>query len=129
MLTIDTEGCKSERRVCRTRRHAPDQLRYSVRYSPTHPAELVPIAIQVPRAFVCLISAFAHHGLTTRLRIRLKSHSPVPPVATGDGSRRRTKACRKLDVPISGVQARVRVSRASHSYSPDLSNPNSRTSS
>lgn len=46
--------------------------------------DLVPIAIRIPRAVVCLISALAHHGLTTqiphRIDIALPSHANVPKV-------------------------------------------------
>jgi predicted transcriptional regulator of viral defense system len=46
--------------------------------------DLVPIGIRVPRAVVCLISALAHHGLTTQIPhtidIALPSHANVPKV-------------------------------------------------
>jgi predicted transcriptional regulator of viral defense system len=46
--------------------------------------DLVPIAIRVPRAVVCLISALAHHGLTTQIPhtidIALPSHANIPKV-------------------------------------------------
>jgi predicted transcriptional regulator of viral defense system len=46
--------------------------------------DLVPIALQVPRAVICLISALAHHGLTTQvphaIDIALSSHAQVPKV-------------------------------------------------
>ena len=46
--------------------------------------DLVPIAIRIPRAVVCLISALAHHGLTTQIPhaidIALPSHANVPKV-------------------------------------------------
>jgi len=46
--------------------------------------DLVPIAIRVPRAVVCLISALAHHRLTTQIPhaidIALPSHANVPKV-------------------------------------------------
>ena len=46
--------------------------------------DLVPIAIRIPRAVVCLISALAHHGLTTQIPhvidIALPSHAKVPKV-------------------------------------------------
>ena len=32
---------------------------------PLSSPDLVPIAIRIPRAVVCLVSALAHHGLTT----------------------------------------------------------------
>ena len=44
--------------------------------------DLVPIAIRIPRAVVCLISALAHHRLTTRVPhavdIALPSHAQAP---------------------------------------------------
>jgi predicted transcriptional regulator of viral defense system len=44
----------------------------------------VPIAIRIPRAVVCLISALAHHGLTTQVPhavdIALPSHAQVPKI-------------------------------------------------
>jgi predicted transcriptional regulator of viral defense system len=46
--------------------------------------DLVPIAIRIPRATVCLISALAHHGLTTQVPhavdIALPSHAQLPKV-------------------------------------------------
>jgi predicted transcriptional regulator of viral defense system len=46
--------------------------------------DLVPIAIRIPRAVVCLISALSHHGLTTQIPhvidIALPSHAKVPKV-------------------------------------------------
>lgn len=46
--------------------------------------DLVPIAIRIPRAVVCLISALSHHGLTTQIPhvidIALPSHAKVPRV-------------------------------------------------
>src|SRR5665213_926484 len=46
--------------------------------------DLVPIAIRIPRAVVCLISALAHHGLTTQVPhavdIALPSHAQIPKV-------------------------------------------------
>src|SRR5437762_4271279 len=46
--------------------------------------DLAPIAIRIPRAVVCLISALAQHGLTTQVRhavdIALPSHAQVPKV-------------------------------------------------
>src|ERR1700730_6609990 len=45
---------------------------------------LVPIAIRSPRAVVCLISALAHHGLTTQVPhavdIALPSHAQIPKI-------------------------------------------------
>jgi predicted transcriptional regulator of viral defense system len=44
--------------------------------------DLVPIAIRIPRAIVCLISALAHHRLTTQVPhavdIALPSHAQAP---------------------------------------------------
>ena len=49
---------------------------------PLSSPDLVPIAIRIPRAVVCLISALAHHGLTTQIPhtidIALPSHANVP---------------------------------------------------
>ena len=46
--------------------------------------DLVPIAMRIPRAVVCLISALSHHGLTTQIPhvidIALPSHANVPRV-------------------------------------------------
>jgi predicted transcriptional regulator of viral defense system len=46
--------------------------------------DLVPIAIRIPRAVVCLISALAHHGLTTQVPhavdIALPSHAQIPKI-------------------------------------------------
>lgn len=46
--------------------------------------DLIPIAMRVPRAVVCLISALAHHGLTTQvphsIDIALPSHSQIPKI-------------------------------------------------
>src|ERR1700733_8913609 len=46
--------------------------------------DLVPIAVRIPRAVVCLISALAHHGLTTQVPhsvyIALPSHAQIPKV-------------------------------------------------
>jgi predicted transcriptional regulator of viral defense system len=46
--------------------------------------DLVPIAIKSPRAVVCLISALAHHGLTSQVPhtvdIALPSHAQVPKI-------------------------------------------------
>ena len=51
---------------------------------PLSSPDLVPIAIRIPRAVVCLISALAHHGLTTQIPhaidIALPSHAKVPKV-------------------------------------------------
>lgn len=44
--------------------------------------DLVPIAIRIPRGVICLISALAHHGLTTQVPhavdFALPSHAQVP---------------------------------------------------
>src|SRR5215467_12957293 len=49
---------------------------------PLSSPDLVPIAIRIPRAVVCLISALAHHGLTTQIPhaidIALPSHANIP---------------------------------------------------
>jgi len=46
--------------------------------------DLVPIALRIPRAVICLISALAHHGLTTQVPhsvdIALPSHAQVPKI-------------------------------------------------
>jgi predicted transcriptional regulator of viral defense system len=46
--------------------------------------DLVPIVLRIPRSVVCLISALAHHGLTTQVphavSIALPSHAKVPRV-------------------------------------------------
>src|SRR6202451_2555212 len=51
---------------------------------PLSSPDLVPIAIRVQRAVVCLVSALAHHGLTTQVPhavdIALPSHAQVPEV-------------------------------------------------
>src|SRR5690242_8317088 len=51
---------------------------------PLSSPDLVPIASRIPRAVVCLISALAHHGLTTQIAhavdIALPSHAKVPKV-------------------------------------------------
>ena len=47
---------------------------------PLSSPDLVPIAIRIPREVVCLVSALAHHGLTTQVPhavdIALPSHAP-----------------------------------------------------
>jgi predicted transcriptional regulator of viral defense system len=52
--------------------------------TPLSNPDLIPIAIRIPRAVVCLISALAHHGLTTQIPhtidIALPSHAKVPKV-------------------------------------------------
>ena len=44
--------------------------------------DLVSVAIRIPRAVICLISALAHHGLTTQVPhavdVALPSHAQVP---------------------------------------------------
>jgi predicted transcriptional regulator of viral defense system len=51
---------------------------------PLSSPDLVPIAIRIPRAVICLISALAHHGLTTQVPhavdVALPSHAQVPKV-------------------------------------------------
>src|ERR1043166_2057319 len=51
---------------------------------PLSSPDLVPVAIRIPRAVVCLISALAHHGLTTQIPhtvdIALPSHANAPRV-------------------------------------------------
>lgn len=46
--------------------------------------DLVPVAILIPRAVVCLISALSHHGLTTQvphaIDLALPSHAQVPKI-------------------------------------------------
>lgn len=48
---------------------------------PLSSPDLVPIAIRIPRAVVCLISALSHHGLTTQVPhavdVALPSHAQV----------------------------------------------------
>jgi predicted transcriptional regulator of viral defense system len=49
----------------------------------THP-DWVPLAAKVPQAVICLISALAHHGLTTEvphtIDVALPSHAQVPKI-------------------------------------------------
>lgn len=51
---------------------------------PLSSPDLIPIAIRIPRAVVCLISALAHHGLTTQvphsIDIALPSHAQIPKI-------------------------------------------------
>src|ERR1700742_2145038 len=51
---------------------------------PLSSPDLVPIASRIPRAVVCLISALAHHRLTTQIPhtidIALPSHANIPKV-------------------------------------------------
>ncbi len=46
--------------------------------------DVVPISMRVPRGVICLISALAHHGLTTQVPhfvdIALPSHSQIPKI-------------------------------------------------
>ena len=46
--------------------------------------DLVPVAIRIPRGVVCLISALAHHGLTTQvphaIDFALPTHAQVPKI-------------------------------------------------
>jgi predicted transcriptional regulator of viral defense system len=53
---------------------------------PLSSPDLVPIAIRIPRAVVCLISALAHHGLTTQVPhsvdIALPSHAQIPKIGS-----------------------------------------------
>ncbi|MDP8982391.1 MAG: type IV toxin-antitoxin system AbiEi family antitoxin domain-containing protein [Acidobacteriota bacterium] len=46
--------------------------------------DLVPVAIRLPRAVICLISALAHHGLTTQVPhavdLALQSHAQIPKI-------------------------------------------------
>jgi len=46
--------------------------------------DLIPVAIRIPRAVVCLISALAHHGLTTQVphavEIAMPSHAQIPKI-------------------------------------------------
>jgi len=46
--------------------------------------DLVPIALRIPRAVICLVSALAYHGLTTQVPhavdLALPSHAQVPRV-------------------------------------------------
>jgi len=46
--------------------------------------DLVTVAIRIPRAVICLISALAHHGLTTQVPhevdIALPSHAQIPKI-------------------------------------------------
>jgi len=51
---------------------------------PLSSPDLVPVAIRSPRAVVCLISALAHHRLTTQIPhfvyLALPSHSQIPKI-------------------------------------------------
>ncbi|HWC96324.1 MAG TPA: type IV toxin-antitoxin system AbiEi family antitoxin domain-containing protein [Candidatus Sulfopaludibacter sp.] len=46
--------------------------------------DLIAVAIRIPRAVICLISALAHHGLTTQVPhavdVALPSHAQVPKI-------------------------------------------------
>jgi predicted transcriptional regulator of viral defense system len=52
--------------------------------TPLSSPDLIPIAIRIPRSVVCLISALAHHQLTTQvphtIAIALPSHAKVPSI-------------------------------------------------
>jgi predicted transcriptional regulator of viral defense system len=52
--------------------------------TPLSNPDLIPVAIRVPRGVVCLISALAHHGLTTQVPhavdLALPSHAQVPKI-------------------------------------------------
>ncbi len=52
--------------------------------APLTSPDLVPLALRVPRAVVCLISALAHHGLTTQVQhaidLALPSHAQIPKI-------------------------------------------------
>lgn len=51
---------------------------------PLSSPDLITVAIRIPRAVVCLISALAHHGLTTQVPhavdLALPSHAQVPKI-------------------------------------------------
>lgn len=51
---------------------------------PLSSPDLVPVAIRIPRAVVCLISALAHHDLTTQvphaIDLALPSHAQIPKI-------------------------------------------------
>ncbi|HXB67757.1 MAG TPA: type IV toxin-antitoxin system AbiEi family antitoxin domain-containing protein [Candidatus Acidoferrales bacterium] len=51
---------------------------------PLSSPDLIPVAIRIPRAVVCLISALAHHGLTTQVPhavdLALPSHARIPKI-------------------------------------------------
>jgi len=51
---------------------------------PLSSPDLVPVAIRIPRAVVCLISALAHHALTTQVPhfvdLALPSHAQIPKI-------------------------------------------------
>jgi predicted transcriptional regulator of viral defense system len=51
---------------------------------PLSSPDLVPVAIRIPRAVVCLISALAHHGLTTQvphaIDLAMPSHAQTPKI-------------------------------------------------
>lgn len=52
--------------------------------APLTSPDLVPVALRIPRAVVCLISALVHHGLTTQIPhaidLALPSHAHIPKV-------------------------------------------------
>src|SRR4051812_38432342 len=49
---------------------------------PLSSPDLLPISMRIPRAVICLISALAHHGLTTQVPhavdVALPSHAQIP---------------------------------------------------
>jgi predicted transcriptional regulator of viral defense system len=51
---------------------------------PLSSPDLVPVAIRIPRAVICQISALAHHGLTTQIPhfvdLALPSHAQIPKI-------------------------------------------------
>lgn len=51
---------------------------------PLSSPDIVPVAIRIPRAVVCLISALAHHGLATQvphaIDLALPSHAQIPKI-------------------------------------------------
>ena len=51
---------------------------------PLSSPDLVPVAIRIPRAVICLISALAHRGLTTQvphaIDLALPSHAQIPKI-------------------------------------------------
>jgi predicted transcriptional regulator of viral defense system len=51
---------------------------------PLSSPDLVPVTIRIPRAVICLISALAHHGLTTQVPhavdLALPSHAQIPKI-------------------------------------------------
>jgi predicted transcriptional regulator of viral defense system len=76
-------GLAQTARFRRTSLCRPGTLPAGQSSSLTHP-EWVTVASRIPRAVICLISALAHHGLTTQIPhnvdIALPSHAQVPRV-------------------------------------------------